>query len=154
PRGSTAVSSPWANHRARCSPATGRQQRIVEGAGMSTDSEQTARPEAAAPASATRVAERLRGPGGLVAGAGSRLVAASFLMLFVELGLIRWSTTNILHLAYVTNFVLLSSFLGVGLGFLRARSGRDAFPHAPLALAAFTLFIVAFPVNVENLAEG
>ena len=49
-----------------------------------------------------------------------RLVLASALMLFIELCLIRWLGANLVHLAYFSNFVLLGSFLGVGLGFLRA----------------------------------
>ena len=48
-----------------------------------------------------------------------RLVLASALMLFVELALIRWTGSNIVHLSYFSNFVLLGSFLGIGLGFLR-----------------------------------
>ncbi|MDR2986774.1 MAG: hypothetical protein LBV34_18245 [Nocardiopsaceae bacterium] len=43
-------------------------------------------------------------------------------MLFVELALIRWLGANIVYLSYYSNFVLLGSFLGIGLGFLRARS--------------------------------
>jgi hypothetical protein len=108
----------------------------------------------AAPAYAARVVERLRRVGGLDPGDRTRLLVASFLMLFVELGLIRWSTSNILHVAYLTNFVLLSSFLGIGMGFLRANAGRDRFPLAPVALAAFVVFIVAFPVSVRDLGEG
>ena len=49
-----------------------------------------------------------------------RLVVASGLMLFVELALIRWTGANVLHLSYFSNFVLLGSFLGIGLGFLRS----------------------------------
>jgi hypothetical protein len=69
----------------------------------------------------------------------------SFLMLFVELALIRWTGANILHLAYLTNFVLLASFRGIGLGFLRATAERDLFPLAPVALAGhrFLLVLVA-----------
>ena len=55
-----------------------------------------------------------------------RLVLASALMLFAELSLIRWLGANLVHLAYFSNFVLLGSFLGVGLGFLRA--SRDGLP--------------------------
>ena len=51
-----------------------------------------------------------------------RLVLASALMLFLELALIRWLGSNIVHLSYFTNFVLLGSFLGIGLGFLLART--------------------------------
>ena len=66
----------------------------------------------------------------------TRLVLASALMLFVELALIRWTSSNNLYLVHMTNFVLLASFLGIGLGFLRAKAGRDLFPLAPVLLAA------------------
>jgi hypothetical protein len=123
---------------------------------MSIGSGQTVGPEeaTAAPARAIRVPDRIRRAGVAIRDGRVRLVAASFLMLFVELGLIRWSTTNNIHLAYLTNFVLLSSFLGIGLGFLRAKSGHDLFPLAPAALAAFFTFIVAFPVTIRSLSEG
>ena len=49
-----------------------------------------------------------------------RLLLASFLMLFLELSLIRWSGAEVVHLSYFSNFVLLGSFLGIGLGFLGA----------------------------------
>ncbi len=48
-----------------------------------------------------------------------RLLALSFLMLFVELALIRWTGSNNEYLASLTNFVLMASFLGIGIGFLR-----------------------------------
>jgi hypothetical protein len=123
---------------------------------MSIDSGQTAGPDEAVapPASATEAEARPRVAAGLISSERVRLAVASFLMLFVELGLIRWSTTNVVHLASLTNFVLLSSFLGIGIGFLRARAGRDRFPLAPLALAAFVAFIVAFPVTIRSLSEG
>jgi hypothetical protein len=53
-----------------------------------------------------------------------RLVVASALMLFVQLALIRWAGANLVHLSYFSNLILLASFLGIGLGFLRARSAR------------------------------
>ena len=81
-----------------------------------------------------------------------RLLLLSFLMLFVELALIRWAGANILHLAYLTNFVLLASFLGIGLGFLRAKADRDLFPLAPVALAVLVAFVLAFPVEAARLA--
>src|SRR6266513_924808 len=55
----------------------------------------------------------------------ARLIFASFLMLFVELALIRWVTANNVYVTKATNFVLIASFLGIGIGFLNARSGRD-----------------------------
>ena len=49
-----------------------------------------------------------------------RLILGSALMLFLELALIRWLGSNVVHLSYFSNFVLLGSFLGIGLGFLIA----------------------------------
>lgn len=83
-----------------------------------------------------------------------RLVLASFLMLFVELALIRWTAANNLYLTHLTNFVLLASFLGIGLGFLLARSERDLFPLAPPALAVLVGFVLAFPVQTVDGARG
>jgi hypothetical protein len=84
---------------------------------------------------------------------GLRLFALSFLMLFVELSLIRWTAANDIHLAYLTNFVLLASFLGIGVGFLRARKTPDLFPWAPVFLALIVAFVLIFPVTV-NLETG
>jgi len=57
-------------------------------------------------------------------------------MLFVELALIRWITANNVYVTEATNFVLLASFLGVGIGFLNATSRRDHLRWTPLALLA------------------
>ncbi|MGH7776111.1 MAG: spermidine synthase [Candidatus Dormibacterales bacterium] len=79
-----------------------------------------------------------------------RLALLSFLMLFVELALIRWTGANVLYLSYFSNFVLLASFLGIGVGFLRARSRRSLFPLAPVALALLVGFVLAFPVQIDR----
>jgi Spermine/spermidine synthase domain len=79
-----------------------------------------------------------------------RLFGLSFLMLFVELALIRWTGANVVYLSYFSNFVLLGSFLGIGLGFLRARSPVNLFPWAPVALALLILFVLVFPVEVNR----
>lgn len=76
-----------------------------------------------------------------------RLVLASFLMLFVELALIRWTSANNLYLVHLTNFVLLASFLGIGLGFLRAGRRRSLFPWAPVFLTLLVGFVLAFPIQ-------
>ncbi len=83
-----------------------------------------------------------------------RLVALSFLMLFVELVLIRWTAANVLYLAFFTNFVLLASFLGIGIGFLRGQAARDRFSLTPVALAALVVFVFTFPVQVGRLGTG
>jgi SAM-dependent methyltransferase len=79
-----------------------------------------------------------------------RLVGASFLMLFVELALIRWTGSRVIYLSYFSNFVLLGSFLGIGIGFLRARGPGDWFAWAPAALAALVTFVAAFPVQINR----
>ena len=82
--------------------------------------------------------------------AGLRLVCLSFLLLFVELGLIRWTGENVVYLSYFSNFVLLGSFLGIGIGFLRANARVRLFPFAPVALALFVVFVRVFHVEVER----
>lgn len=82
--------------------------------------------------------------------AGARLILLSALMLFVELALIRWAGSNVIYLSYFSNFVLLGSFLGIGLGFLRARARTDLFPWAPVALALLAVFIMAFRVEIDR----
>src|SRR2546429_9140342 len=79
-----------------------------------------------------------------------RLVALIFLMLFLELALIRWIGSNVLYLSYFSNFILLASFLGIGLGFLRANTGRDLFRFAPVALAVLVGFVRLFPVEIDR----
>ncbi|MFJ2033791.1 spermidine synthase [Streptosporangium sp. NPDC087985] len=83
-----------------------------------------------------------------------RLVVASAFMLFLELALIRWTGSNIVHLSYFTNFVLLGSFLGIGLGFLRVgRTTRQPY-YSPITLAILVLVILFFPVTVDRQTEG
>lgn len=79
-----------------------------------------------------------------------RLVLLSFLMLFVELALIRWAGSNVVYLSYFSNFVLLGSFLGIGIGFLRSGSKVGSFQRAAPALAIFVLFVLLFPVHVDR----
>ena len=79
-----------------------------------------------------------------------RLFGLSFLMLFVELALIRWTGAKIVYLSYFSNFVLLGSFLGIGLGFLRARSRLNLFPWAAVALSLLIMFVLIFPVQINR----
>lgn len=79
-----------------------------------------------------------------------RLVLLSFLMLFVELALIRWAGENVVYLSYFSNFVLMGSFLGIGVGFLRAKSRVDLFPWAIVALAFLIVFLIVFPVTINR----
>ena len=71
-------------------------------------------------------------------------------MLFVQLALIRWSGANLVHLSYFSNLILLASFLGIGLGFLRARKPRDLGRYAPVAVLVLIAFIFFFPARIEG----
>jgi len=79
-----------------------------------------------------------------------RLILLSFLMLFVELALIRWTASNVIFLAYFSNFVLLGSFLGIGVGFLRAKARLNLFPYAPVALTFLIGLVLMFRVEVDR----
>jgi spermidine synthase len=84
-----------------------------------------------------------------------RLVLASTLMLFLELSLIRWSGAQVVHLSYFSNFILLGSFLGIGLGFLRANRSKRRQPfYSLVALLAFVGFLSRFPVAVNRDQES
>ncbi|MFC5829677.1 spermidine synthase [Nonomuraea insulae] len=83
-----------------------------------------------------------------------RLILASAFMLFLELALIRWTGSNIVHLSYFTNFVLLGSFLGIGLGFLRVGRSRRQPYYSPVVLAVLVIVVLTFPVTVDRNTEG
>ena len=78
------------------------------------------------------------------------LFLASFLMLFVELALIRWAGAYVVYLSYFANFILLGSFLGIGIGFLRAHKQPDLFGKAPVVLALFVGLMFAFPATIDR----
>lgn len=82
-----------------------------------------------------------------------RLVLLSALMLIVELSLIRWSGSNLVYLSYFSNFVLLGSFLGIGIGFLRGAARVETFRFAPIALAFFVGFVLLFPVEIDRSGD-
>jgi spermidine synthase len=58
-----------------------------------------------------------------------RLVLTSFAILFFELVCIRWLPPYIRFLGYLTNFIMLASFLGIGLGILISRRENLRLPH-------------------------
>jgi hypothetical protein len=83
-------------------------------------------------------------------GSQNRLVFASFLMLFTELALIRWIGANNVFVAEATNLVLIASFLGIGIGFLNGRGGRDYLRWTPLTLFVLVGFVLLFPAILHN----
>jgi hypothetical protein len=76
-----------------------------------------------------------------------RIFLVAFAMLFFELFCIRWIPSYVRYLSYFNNFILLASFLGIGLGMLSARRQRFWFP--PFALLVLVLVIVVWQVRFE-----
>src|SRR5436309_1813050 len=71
----------------------------------------------------------------------ARIFLVSFTMLFFELLCIRWIPSYVRYLSYFNNFILLASFLGIGLGMLSARRQRFWFPPFPLLLLLLTIVV-------------
>jgi len=79
-----------------------------------------------------------------------RLFLTSTTLLFVELLLIRWIPANVRYVGFFSNFVLMASFLGIGLGILLGRSGRRL-PVSPFAilLLAIVWLVYQAQLNVQ-----
>src|SRR6266487_3149823 len=71
----------------------------------------------------------------------TRTFLISFTMLFFELFCIRWIPSYVRYLSYFNNFLLLASFLGIGLGMLSARRERFWFPPFPVLVALLVVII-------------
>ncbi|TDO51299.1 spermine/spermidine synthase [Kribbella sp. VKM Ac-2527] len=87
-------------------------------------------------------------------GVRTRLVAASALMLFLELALIRWTGSNVVHLSYFSNFVLLGSFLGIGIGILRSGRAKRLPYYSPVMLGLLVAVIAWKPVTVNRSGDN
>jgi hypothetical protein len=97
--------------------------------------------------SATRV---IVPPIPILAGNRVRLFLTSATLLFVELLLIRWIPANVTYVGYFSNFVLIASFLGIGLGILLGRA-RAMLPVSPFALLLFGVvaLVLGAQLNVQ-----
>ncbi len=69
------------------------------------------------------------------------LFVSSFLVLFLETALIRWLPAYVRLLAYFSNFILLATFLGIGVGCLLAPRRRNLFIWFPLIQFAVILAV-------------
>src|SRR5215218_4875990 len=85
-----------------------------------------------------------RGVGALLQRNEVQLVLVSFVALYAELLCIRWIPAHIRVLSYFTNFLLIGSFLGLGLGILSAQQ-QFGFGLKSFAWVLFgaTLFVAA-----------
>jgi hypothetical protein len=65
---------------------------------------------------------------------GLELFCLSFLALFLELMVIRWSPAVVRLIAYYANLILISSFLGLGVGAMLGRKRKSLFGWLPALL--------------------
>jgi SAM-dependent methyltransferase len=88
----------------------------------------------------------------IVNGVRLRIFLVSFTLLFFELLCIRWIPAYVRYLSYFTNFILLASFLGMGLGILAARRAIFRFPPFPLMvlLLAAVVALNRFELNISS----
>src|SRR6266540_6638265 len=70
-----------------------------------------------------------------------RLFLTSATLLFAELLLIRWIPANVRYVGFFSNFLLMASFLGIGLGILIGRSGRRL-PLSPFAVLLLGTYLL------------
>jgi hypothetical protein len=87
-----------------------------------------------------------------IAGVRMRIFFVSFSLLFFELLCIRWIPAYVRYLSYFTNFILLASFLGMGLGILAARRAKFRFPPFPLLVLALVVAVALnrFELNISS----
>jgi len=84
----------------------------------------------------------------ILAGNQVRLFLTSGTLLFVELLLIRWIPANVIYVGYFSNFVLIASFLGIGLGILLGRA-RPTLPVSPFALLLFGVVVLVLRAQLN-----
>lgn len=73
---------------------------------------------------------------------------SSFLVLFLEVALIRWMPAYIRLLSFFSNFILLASFLGIGVGCLLAGRRRRLFFLFPVLQLLVILFVYAGKLEI------
>ncbi len=85
----------------------------------------------------------------------TRLLITSCTLLFTELLLIRWIPANVIYIGFFRNFLLMASFLGIGLGILWGRNPRriqvSAFGPMLLAIA---LLVTTQRVSIQLRSPG
>src|SRR5262245_25652689 len=89
------------------------------------------------------VVDRLRGN-------RTRLVLTSGTLLFVELLLIRWIPSEVRFIGFFSNFLLMASFLGIGIGILLGRRRElDTISLFPVLLVGVVALITKLELNVQ-----
>lgn len=82
------------------------------------------------------------------------LFLLSFLILFLELVFIRYLPSQIYYLGYYSNFILLASFVGIGVGILLAKDKRELIWYFPWLLLLTIAIGTIFTISVYSLPSG
>jgi hypothetical protein len=86
----------------------------------------------------------------ILAGSAVRLFLTSAVILFVELLVIRWIPANVIYVGYFSNFLLMASFLGIGLGILLGRAwARPRLSPFTLLLFGLVLLVLSAQLNIS-----
>jgi SAM-dependent methyltransferase len=94
-------------------------------------------------------------PGALIRRKDFQLFLTSFLGLYAELLCIRWMPAHVRFLSYFTNFILLASFLGLGVGILSVRRKLPLGPRTfPLILLFAAILIAATKFELKIGSAG
>jgi hypothetical protein len=80
----------------------------------------------------------------------TRLVLTSGTLLFVELLLIRWIPSEVRYIGFFSNFLLMASFLGIGIGILLGRRrDLDTIAIFPILFVIVVWLITSLELNVQ-----
>jgi SAM-dependent methyltransferase len=89
-------------------------------------------------------------PIGVLSDSRVRLVLTSATLLFVELLLIRWIPSTVRYIGFFSNFLLMASFLGIGLGILLGRKvAIGAIAIFPVLLAVVVWLVTTLELNIQ-----
>ena len=84
-----------------------------------------------------------------------RLFLVSSTILFAELLIIRWVPANVIYVGFFRNFLLMASFLGIGLGILWGRNAnRIRVPMFGPLLLILTLLVLTARISVQLQSPG
>jgi SAM-dependent methyltransferase len=84
-----------------------------------------------------------------------RLFLVSSTVLFAELLLIRWIPANVIYVGFFRNFLLMASFLGIGIGILWGRNpNRITLPIFGPLLLTVTVLVMTGRVSIQMQSPG
>ena len=95
-----------------------------------------------------------RSDSGVSRGRGVELFCLSFLALFLEMMVIRWAPAVVRLIAYYANLMLISSFLGLGIGAMIGKARKSLFGWLPTLLLINVVFLlIAHFVTMPSAAS-